>query len=922
MDLNINSSIFIGFLALNLILGLLSSRGVSTIRSYSIGDKKFNTATIAATVVATWVSGEFFFTIIAETYTKGLTFISIALLGDFLGLFLVGVLFAPRMTEFLGKLSIAEAMGDLYGKHARIITAISGFIAISGIIAIQLKIAGLLFEYALDIPGVYGILSAGTIITLYSSLGGIKSVTFTDVMQFATFGVIIPTISYFLFQGVEDNQAIFNTLTNVEALNYNFTFSFANPEIYYVLSLFLWGLIPSFNPAIFQRIAMARNSKQAGRAFLGASLICLSLAAILCWIGVLVLTVHPGLKENEILKVIISDHNWINGFKGFIFAGIMAMVMSTVDSYINSSSVLLVHDLGQTLSGNLVKNELFATRVCSLFIGVIAMIFAMREGSFLDLFIWASMFYMPVVTVPFIMSIFGFRSSGKSVLIGMVAGFTTSMLWELFFKPANVGGLIPGMLANLICLFASHYLLKQPGGWIKKEHSHQFGSTAVYKKKSSFSFELLDFCKRNTPNNEALISLLGLFIMVSTFSSATTISKEVRQYYAPLLDTIYIFTLSASTILISYPIWSQRKKQYGFIPLIWNAVIFFILICSSFFAVLISEFSEIQLMIFMVNIIVISSMIKWRSALFFITTGVMLTLVLYKNFLTEYQLDDIHSSSLEFKIAYLLLLIIGILIIFLKPKQEEQELATEKNDHLSNRLNFQERELQEALELKAEFLRNITHEYHAPMTGVLSTAETLHESYDKLPEEMRKKSIANILKSAAKLDCFDTNIRILASLSKGKLELKKEEFSLTALIFERVEKCQKLYDKNPESHKVNVNIQRNIQYNGDETHVSKAIDNLIINALQYCHKGNIEIELKQEGKLITFSISDEGMGIPKNELWTIFDTFKVGSRSRTSAGGRGIGLAVVQNIIELHGGKIRAESDGVRGAKFIIELPC
>ena len=68
-----------------------------------------------------------------------------------------------------------------------------------------------------------------------------------------------------------------------------------------------------------------------------------------------------------------------------------------------------------------------------MLIGLVSILFAMRQGSFMELFIWASMFYMPVVSVPFILAILGFRSSTKAVLIGMGAGFFVAMVWELFF---------------------------------------------------------------------------------------------------------------------------------------------------------------------------------------------------------------------------------------------------------------------------------------------------------------------------------------------------------------------------------------------------------------------------------------------------------------------------------------------------------
>jgi len=239
MNINIDVVIFITFLAANLIFGLWTSRGVKTLRGYAIGGKDFSTATLVATIVATWVSGEFFFTWVYESYATGIGFIYTVLLGDFLGLLLIGVCLAPRMSEFLGKLSIAEAMGSLYGNNVRIITSVSGFIGVAGIIAVQLKIAGILFEYALGVAPVYGVIFSGTIITLYSSLGGIKSVTLTDVVQFATFGVVIPVISYFLLGNIENNQVIVDTLITNPVFDHNVIFSFSNPQLilFYIIIL-------------------------------------------------------------------------------------------------------------------------------------------------------------------------------------------------------------------------------------------------------------------------------------------------------------------------------------------------------------------------------------------------------------------------------------------------------------------------------------------------------------------------------------------------------------------------------------------------------------------------------------------------------------------------------------------------------------
>ena len=766
MHFSIDIVIFIAFLVGNLAFGLWTSRGVNTLRGYAIGDKNFSTATLVATIVATWISGEFFFTSIAESYATGIGFIYTALLGDILGLFLVGSVFAPRMAEFLGKLSVAEAMGGLYGNSVRIITSISGFIGVAGIIAVQLKIAGLLFEYALGVDPVYGVILSGIVITLYSSLGGIKSVTLTDVVQFATFGVVIPVIAYFLLGKIESTQLITETLRNNPAFDYKVIFSFSNPQIYFYITLFLWGVIPSFNPAIFQRIAMAHDTKQASSSFIIASFVCLFLAAIVCWIGILVLSSHPNMSESEIFKFILTNSGWIIGFKGVILIGIMAMVMSTVDSYINASAVLIAHDLRQSLNITFIKNELFATRMGSMLIGLVSILFAMRQGSFMELFIWASMFYMPVVSVPFILAILGFRSSTKAVLIGMGAGFFVAMVWELFFKVNGIGGLVPGIFANISFFFAAHYLLKQKGGWvgikdqtpliqIREERREQ--RNRLWQNVKSFNF--IEACIKNTPTGDGLMFFLGLFVMISAFASVTSTPQNIQEHYAYLLDIFYPIVLCSTSALMSYPLWLASWRKTKALGIIWNCIMFFALICFSFLMVLISEFSEIQLMVFMINIMLISSLVSWRWALFLLGTGVPITLIFYENYTVPYILASTDSQSLEFKIVYLLLMVSSMLVIFLKPKQEYVEATEHKVDKLEIEVNdldkkvihYSQRVADQALEIERlgstaqKILNNVNHELRLPVGNVMNFAEMLSGGLEKYSKNQLKELSNEVL---------------------------------------------------------------------------------------------------------------------------------------------------------------------------------
>jgi hypothetical protein len=118
----------------------------------------------------------------------------------------------------------------------------------------------------------------------------------------------------------------------------------------------------------------------------------------------------------------------------------------------------------------------------------------------------------------------------------------------------------------------------------------------------------------------------------------------------------------------------------------------FILICISFSLVIISNFAEMQLMVFMINIIIISGLIRWQWMLFMLLLGLGVSIVFLQLYLDVTALSK-NFTSLEFKVVYLLLLVSSVIIIFLKPKQEQQELTEEKIEHLGERISDREEEL-------------------------------------------------------------------------------------------------------------------------------------------------------------------------------------------------------------------------------------
>jgi signal transduction histidine kinase len=153
------------------------------------------------------------------------------------------------------------------------------------------------------------------------------------------------------------------------------------------------------------------------------------------------------------------------------------------------------------------------------------------------------------------------------------------------------------------------------------------------------------------------------------------------------------------------------------------------------------------------------------------------------------------------------------------------------------------------------------------------------------------------------------------------------QVNLSRLLEESVRKCKKLYilkDKE-EDRDIILNIESNIKVSCDEYYIRRSFENLIINAIQYCRKGKIILTLardKDDKKSnIIFSIKDEGIGIPEDDLGKIFEPFEVSSKTLTPAGGRGMGLTLVKRVIELHKGNVKVESNGKKGSSFTVILP-
>ena len=927
MQFNIDTVVFIVFLTLNLVVGLYYGRGIKNIKDYSLGNRNFSTGALVSTIVATWIGGDYLFITIAEVYTTGLHY-AIGCLGMVVCLFLNAYVFVPKMSEFLGSISVASAMGDLYGKHVRLISAIGGAIASAGFIAVQFKVFGYILNDFLGLSGNYPIFLAASVVTLYSSVGGIRSVTFTDVIQFFTFGVLIPVLGIVIWNDLS-SLPTFNLVTAVQhpLFNYEEFLGLSNPKFWSVLLLFLLFSIPDLNPTMFQRVAIGRSVSQVKKAFSISAILLMLILIGMAWIAFLLFNIDPNLNPKDLVQYITNNYAH-TGLKSFIMVGVVAMCMSTADSNINASSVLLTHDFCYPLNIKF-KSELVLSKIISVLLGVISIYLALLDYDLLPLVFMTQSFYIPIIDVPLILAILGFRSTTKSVLIGMGAGFVSVIVWRIYFMDTTgVDSILPGTIVNLIFFMGSHYLLKQNGGWINKKNNQLSCSNGTIGKqkfhqlvKAITEFDLMVFCKNNSPKRDLTYTSFGIFSTISTISTMYSISNVIDGQNKDTILPFYEIMLVLSVCFTTYPIWPSTIKKDNIAQIAWSISIFFLLIfCSSFFLML-SNFSHLQFVVFIVNLIVAAILTRWKLLLTMMIVGIYSSIKAYQYYTgIDNIVINMASTSL---IIYTFLLAGTAIVIFFRPKQAYEEEIEQKSNYLEHKVIDQKKELTKLYEIKNELLRNLEHETRTPITGITSLGQVLWANYDKFNEEQRRNATKDIADSSERLTSLVNNLIDLSKLNNINYQLNKSQVNLSDLVYERLELCKKLYiqDKDQEDLWFNLQIDNELTALCDKYYISRTIDNIIVNAIQYCKQGTITIELKlEQSNTILFSVKDEGIGIPKDELFEVFDPFTVSSKTKTSAGGRGIGLALSKKVIEAHNGQIWAKQNQDKGVTVAFTL--
>lgn len=233
-------------------------------------------------------------------------------------------------------------------------------------------------------------------------------------------------------------------------------------------------------------------------------------------------------------------------------------------------------------------------------------------------------------------------------------------------------------------------------------------------------------------------------------------------------------------------------------------------------------------------------------------------------------------------------------------------------------------QLKEVARQKTMFFQNISHEFRTPLTLIIGPLETIiSEKFGRLGRSV-KDQIAVIQRNASRLLGLINQLLDLSKLDEKKMPLRITRGNIAALISDTITSFKAYTDK------LGIRLtmtdeDKVVEMDYDPQMMEKVLINLISNALKFTPSGgsiNISAEEMSGGKNIVIAIKDTGKGIPQKELPHIFDRFhQVDGTMTRNQEGTGIGLSLVKEFVELHGGRVEVDSILNKGSKFRIILP-
>ncbi len=230
----------------------------------------------------------------------------------------------------------------------------------------------------------------------------------------------------------------------------------------------------------------------------------------------------------------------------------------------------------------------------------------------------------------------------------------------------------------------------------------------------------------------------------------------------------------------------------------------------------------------------------------------------------------------------------------------------------------QEKELGE---LRDGFLRTVTHELRTPLTSIIGFLELIKGSTQQALSDQTRKWIQIALHEAANLKELIDDLLDLSQIRAGRMRIQHEYLNVVELFSSLVQTFQPLAQRR-QLDLIAGAVDPSLEISADGSKLRRILVNLISNALKFTQVGYIRLDCVDDAHEIIFSVTDTGIGLREDETEVIFEKFRqIDYSSTRKYEGIGLGLSIVKQLVEMHGGRVWVVSVFGKGSTFYFSLP-
>lgn len=902
---NINTidvALVLSYLIGCLILGFTKFDQIKNIRDYTLGSRPFTTTVLTATTFATAISAHKTIGSVGKSYSMGLVFILSMFLIP-IGWFVMARLLSNNLKFFHQKkfLTLGEIMEYWYGKAGRWLTCICAIAFTLGITAGGSIAIGKMAHYFFGINQTLSMLLALGIVTLYSTIGGIKAVAITDVFQFLIFFIALPIACAIGYNNVGGYQNIINSLPHSHL-------TIGIDDIALFLGMAGFALMPNADIPFIQRALVSSNTHQLKSTFNAVAVLMFPLFFIIALIGLITYTYDPNLDPDTALYFFTQNY-LPSGVIGLMISGILAIVMSTQDSFLNTTSTLISRDICKQIWPDMSdKRELMIARLSCIVIAIMSISLLFITDNILDLIWFIANFWDPLIIIPFIGCLIGVRINKKFFFVlpitVLIAEIITRWITGAFDSRSFTVGIIVSTI-TLYCISKIGKKVKVPSN-ITNLHTDDITQSVFFLIQSLIH------------NNNFDTTIAYKFSILTVFGFIISI------FFNPLLgipaqDSVFYINAMGATLCLMFilkELWifgrSDQVSSY-----LWFLILLFCLPFIYSYTVVRSEYYFLWVINFSLATILLYCILK--KEIFFVVWifGTLLGVIcasILNNYFPANPPPPYYPFDYGFGIYTTIFLTLVIILIIYNKFYAQKQLLIMVEQEVSDRT----KKLKDALDIKREFLDNVSHEIKTPIHNITNITSLLYDQWDILDNIKKKELVATLKSCNSRILNLCSNLLDLSKYKKERTQLMIKEHNIIQLIEEITQEYG--YIQNSISMRISPELHKTVYCDADR--ILQVLRNLVDNSIKYGKGSAITIEAVNYGtNNVKIAVSDNGPGIPEEEIVKVFEPFEQSSRTKTKAGGTGLGLAICKQIIEMHSGSIWAKNNKSGGVSLYFIIP-